>query len=456
MFLSAVFEPFVEHRPVCVMARAVLERLLDRDRLDGLFERVAEVQYTEQLLFSTMAQLMGEVVLGLQPSVHASFQAQGRERIGASLSSVYEKLAGIETVVSEALVRDSFREAEPVVRRLRASEPSWLPGYEIRVVDGNHLSATEHRIEELRGTWAAPLPGKALVVYDQSKRLVRDVFLTEDGHAQERSLFDRLLATVRPRELWIADRNFCTLGVISAMAGAGAFFVLRQHGTVKGRLEGRRRRVGRGETGTVYEQRILLDDPRGGESVLRRITVELIEPTRDGDTEVHVLTNLPVAEADALAVADLYRRRWTVETVFFDIQRTLTPEIPSLGYPKAALFGLCLALLAYNAVSLIESAVAREHGRARVREEVSSYYLSLEIQQAWDGMQVAIPTPHWQALAEQSVEEFADTLRRLAARMDLRRYRKHKRGPKKPPPPMDRYRNGGHVSTARLIADRPP
>lgn len=456
MLPAPVFDAFVKARPVCVMARATLQRMLDPQRLDRLFERVAEVQYTSQLLFSTIAGLMGEVVLGTQPSVNAAYQARGREEVGAALSSVYEKLAGVETATSEALVRDSFHRTEEVVRRLRASEPSWLPGYEVRVVDGNHLPATEHRIAELRDTWAAPLPGKALVVYDQAKRLIRDVFLTEDGHAQERSLFDRLLGSVRRGELWIADRNFCTLGLMSTIADRGACFVLRQHGSVKGRPRGRRRKIGRTDTGTVSEQTLVVDDPRtaDGELVLRRITVALNVPTRDGDRELHVLTNLPAEHASAAEVADLYRRRWTVETVFCDIQRTLTCDVTSLGYPRAALFGLCLAFVAYNAVSLIESAVAREHGRAKVRDEVSPYYLALEIKQAWDGMQIAIPAEHWQVFGEQTPQEFADVLRHLAGHLNLARYRKHPRGPRKPPPPKDHYENGGHVSTARLLAQR--
>ena len=66
MGLSRMFEPFLDQRPICVMARATLERLLD------------------------------------------------------------------------------------------ASQPLWLAGYRVQVLDGNHLSATEHRLKELRSTWAAP------------------------------------------------------------------------------------------------------------------------------------------------------------------------------------------------------------------------------------------------------------------------------------------------------------
>jgi hypothetical protein len=38
---------------------------------------------------------------------------------------------------------------------------------------------------------------------------------------------------------------------------------------------------------------------------VRRITVELDQPTRDGDRTIHILTNLPAATADAVQVAAL-------------------------------------------------------------------------------------------------------------------------------------------------------
>ncbi len=166
MLLDTIFAPFVKERPICVMARAVLERLLDAPRIDDLFARTAERQYTRELMFSALVQLMSEVVLGIHPTVHAAYKTN-KARIGVSTTALYNKLDRVEPVMSAALVHDSAELAEPVVKALGASHPRWIPGYRIKVLDGNHLSATEHRLKELRGIWAAPLPGEALVVLDQ-------------------------------------------------------------------------------------------------------------------------------------------------------------------------------------------------------------------------------------------------------------------------------------------------
>jgi hypothetical protein len=48
MLLDTVFAPFVKERPICVMARSVLERLLAAQRLDPLFARTAVHQDTRE------------------------------------------------------------------------------------------------------------------------------------------------------------------------------------------------------------------------------------------------------------------------------------------------------------------------------------------------------------------------------------------------------------------------
>jgi hypothetical protein len=452
VILQDLFRPFVEQKPLCVMARGILERLLDPQRLDALFEQTAQQQYTRELLFSTAVDLMAQVVLGRKPSVHAAYQAL-IDQIPVSDTAVYDKLQHMELAVSAALVRDSARRAIPLIGALAATHTPWLPGYHVKIIDGNHLEATDHRIAELRTTWAAPLPGKGLVILDQPTRTVCDVLLAEDGQAQERSLLPEVLPLVQCNDLWIADRNFCTLKFLRGIATRGAYFVIRQHGQVVGQPEGARQAKGRCETGQVFEQQLRLGDGAGGSWVVRRVTVELDQPTEDGDTEIHILTNLPVKKARAAQIAELYRGRWTIEGFFLEVERTLDCEIKTLAYPKAALFAFCVGLLTANAVAVLKAALRAAHG-ADQAAELSAYYMTGEIRETYAGMMVAIPAEQWQVFGEISDQEMAQLLCHLAAKMVLARYRKHPRGPKKKPPPRQRYRNGAHVATAKVIAER--
>lgn len=447
--LPNVFQAFIERSPICVMAHAVLENLFQPERLDELFERTAQRQYQRTLLFSSLVELMHAVVLGVEPPVYAAYRKR-RHTLKVSDQAVYDKLDGMELGLSAALVKDAAQQAESVIDALAARRDPWLPGYRVRILDGNHLSATEHRIEELRTTWAAPLPGKVLAVLEPETGLASDVFLTPDGHAQERSLLDEVLEIVRERDVWIADRNFCTLKFLFEIAKKLGFFIIRQHGTLKGKLCGRRVFKGEGPTGKIYEQAIEFVYEEKTYK-LRRITIELTQATRDGDTRLHLLTNLP-ATVSALKVAELYRRRWTIETLFLEVTTTLTCEIHTLCYPKAALFVFCLALVAANAVAVVKAALRAAHGEESA-DELSGYYLALEVKQVHEGMMIAVPPACWEVFVRMKPGRFAKTLKQIAAHVDLESYRKSPRGPKKPPPKKSRYKNGGHVSTHKLITD---
>ena len=233
MSLGKVFEPFVAQRPICVMARGVLEQLFHAERIDALFARTAAVQYPRELLFSSVVDLMGQVVLGLQPSVPAAYQAQA-DQLGVSDQAVYDKLNHVELCVSAELVRDAARQAAPVIGALQAELPPLVPGYRTKILDGNPLSASDHRLAELRRTWAAPLPGQTLVVLEPQQMLATEVVLCEDGHAQERSLLGQVLPLVDKDDLWIADRNFCPVDFLGSMAARGGHFVRRQHSQLQG------------------------------------------------------------------------------------------------------------------------------------------------------------------------------------------------------------------------------
>src|SRR3954465_2153192 len=217
MVLDDIFERFAEQSPVTVMARAALEHALDPGAIDALFENVAERRYTRTLLFSTVGDLMGTVVCNVRPAIHAAFQADA-ESIGVSLRAVYDKLDRTEPGVSAELVRHTARTLGPVITAMGGTRTAWLPGYSIKIRDGNQLAGTEHRLQALRAVGAGALPGHALVVLDPQAMLVTDVFPCEDGHAQERSLLGQVLETIRSGEVWVADRNFCTTRFLSGLA----------------------------------------------------------------------------------------------------------------------------------------------------------------------------------------------------------------------------------------------
>jgi hypothetical protein len=214
---------------------------------------------------------------------------------------------------------------------------------------------------------------------------------------------------------------------------------------------GERRKVGRTETGVVYQQRVDLLDGYGGRLSVRRITIRLDHPTEEGDTEIHILTNLP-NRVKATRIAEVYRGRWKLEGAFGELATALHCEISSLGYPPAALFAFGVGLLAYNILSVTRTALAAAHG-PECLDEISAYYVADEIRGMMRGMCVTVPEAAWRRqFGDLSASQMARLLIAIARRVNLECFRKHRRGPKKPRTPRTMYKKQTHVSTARLLA----
>jgi hypothetical protein len=451
MLLNAVFERFAKKSPVTVMTRVLLEHALGIEALDALFAEHAERQYTKQLLFSSLVDLMGLVVCRIQPSVSAAYQAM-QDDLPATLSALYAKLDGTEPEVAAVLVRDTAARLSPVIDELGGQLPPLLPGYRVKIIDGNHLAATDRRLAELRESKAGPLPGQALVVLDHALMLATHMIPCEDAHAQERSLFGQVLPLVTTGDLWIADRNFCTVSFLCGIIQAGGFFVIRQHGNFPIASSDELRPCGRCSTGEVFEQSVTFLDENGETVELRRVVVRLDKPTQGGDTEIALLTHVPAKDASAAQIADLYLKRWTIEGVFLTLTQIMDGEIPSLAYPGAALFAFAVALVSYNIASVIRAALRSTFGHEKVEQELSWYYVANEVRVTYGGMDVALDEETWVPFQSMSASELASKLKEYASNVRLSAFKRHPRGPKKPAPRRTKYASDTHVSTARLLA----
>ena len=451
--MDSVFDAFVKQSPITVMARGMMERVLNPERLDELFDQSAEVQYTRNLLFSSVFNIMSRVVCGHHRSVNDSFLAS-KEEIGVSITSVYNKLQGIETRTSAELVRYASKEIQTIIEKLGGGQKPLISGFRVKLLDGNCIAATEHRLKELRSIAAGALPGKSLVVYDPSLRIPIDVFPCEDGHAQERSLLHEVLPSVEKGDLWIADRNFCVRSFLFGIDDKEANFLIRLHAKLPYTPLGDEKAAGSIDGTKVFERNIMVMDESGKERKFRLIRVALKKATRDGDKILFLIANLPKTRVHAKVASVLYRKRWKIETAFQELTEHLRCEINTLGYPPAALFAFCVALVAYMLLATIKAALSSVYGPDRVDKEVSGYYIASELSAIYPGMMIAVSDDKWLFFRQSSQAELVVFLRQLAKNVNLSRFKKHTRGPKKPTPKRINDPKHPHVSTARLIAKR--
>lgn len=453
MLDAATYKRLVQEAPEAVMVRAILEQALEASTLDEVFEECRDDQYTRTLLFSSLVELMVLVVCRVRPSVNAAFKLR-KEKLEVSLKSVYNKLNASDPSVCEGLFRHAAENMREVVEALNVPSSPLIPGYQTRILDGNQFAATEHRLKELRTLSSGPLPGKALVVWNADQGIISDVHCSEDSYTQERRMALELLGKVQPGELWIADRNFATAAFLWQVRQSRAFFLVRRHkANVRFRTAGTERRVGKTETGVVFETPVVIEDDFGGEFTARLVRIALNSKTRDGDASLEILTNLP-PQVTALMVADAYRERWQIETVFFELDRVFQGEIKTLAQPGAALLVFCLSLLAYNALRVVRTALAAVHGQPAA-DNVSDYYLTEVVVSDWRALTIFASPEDWtNKFGSASGQALAAALKSAARHVDMHRLKKTTRGPKKPPPKRRVNKRKPHVSTFRVLQSR--
>ena len=438
------------------MARLALDQALPTQWIYEVFEQNRQRQYPRELLFSSIVELMSLVALGLSPSLHAAARKMA-DRLPVSMAALYAKVKRTEPALLRALVRGSAQRLEPVLASLDIEQS--LPGWQVRIIDGNHLPASEKRLTELRGLRGAALPGHTLVVYDPDRSLVCDIVACEDAYESERVGAAQLIDSAQPGQAWIGDRHFCTAALLGGLHARGAGFIVREHAKHP-HLQG----LGSWstpsaiETGQVREQSIELSLD-GHEPNLcihwRRIEIELDTPTDSGDQTITLWSNLP-STITAQTIAQLYRKRWRIEGMFGRLESVLNSEIKTLGHPRAALLGFAVAVLSYNVLSLLKMVTEQAHRATHPTLDVSTYHLGLEVASSYGSMLVLVPNEHLPC-ADGDPQRLLEQLLRLASGLSPKQLATSKRGPKKSRA-NEGYVDGAtaraHVSTARLIAEK--
>jgi hypothetical protein len=320
------------------------------------------------------------------------------------------------------------------------------------MLDGHGIETSERRLKVLRAVHAGALPGTSLVVDEPAHGLVSDVLRGEDGHAHERALLGVVLETVPANDRWMQDRTFCPCACLCERESRGAGCITRQHEGLPFEVVTTWRAVGRMETGPVAEPRVQVRDAHGGVQLWRRMRGQRDQATRDGDRELAILTTVPLRKASAKRIARLYRQRWTRETAFQHLEASFHAAMHTWGSPKAALFGFCLALVAYNMVAVVLAALRSVHGDT-IDQALSLSSVANDIAQTYHGMMMAIPEDAWRVFSPMRPAEMVTTLRTFAQKVRLDAYRKSPRGPKKPRPTCANTTKVPHVSTAKLLRE---
>ena len=243
---SNTLNKFIKKNPLAVMTRCIMGAVIGSE-FDELFAEHRSQQYDDTIKFSTLGLAIGEIALGTLENRNQAY-VKYQEELAVSSQAFYGKVNRTEPLVSEAVVRYSAEQASQLMEELDFVPWHVLPGYNCFSIDGNHLQKTEKRLKETRGLCAAPLPGTVVARFNHQTCVFENAYLLEDGHAQESNVLDRVIDDFKPNDLVIGDRHFCITNFLLRIAVASGFFLIRQHGRLKGELLGKRHRTRRRRT----------------------------------------------------------------------------------------------------------------------------------------------------------------------------------------------------------------
>ena len=103
-----------------------------------------------------------------------------------------------------------------------------------------------------------------------------------------------------------------------------------------------------------------------------------------------------------------------------------------MGYPRAALFGFCVALAAYIIISVIKAALGSVHGADFIEKNVSGYYVANEIDGVYLGMMIVVGNNGWIVFRDMPPNELVRLLKYLARKVTLSKYQSTLEAPKNP------------------------
>ena len=103
------------------------------------------------------------------------------------------------------------------------------------------------------------------------------------------------------------------------------------------------------------------------------------------------------------------------EIAFQELATQLHCEVAEEGFPSATYFVYCLTLIAYDILSVVNTALCVVQKETNSLNDVSWHYLANEINSAWRGMMIALPSHNWSyAFADVTTRQLTNTLMALA------------------------------------------
>lgn len=428
--IRTVLERFVEHSPMAIMTRLVMQGAIHDEWLDAAVDLDDEPdgEQIREAVFARVVDVLVALAAGAGPANGPpATPAAISPAFAPAVTALHDRMSRLRAGWGRMLVKDSVDLLLPLTPPHGASGPA--AGWRLRVLDGGRLPA---------GLACAPGPAGcthgaavsadgALPVYDPDLGMIVDLVPYERSRMHERAFAAALLAAAQPGELWIIDGRFNTAAILSGWPRRGGALIVREHGCTPGwRPLDAPRECGALDGGRVYEQAVEMPGDGGSAGTFRRIEWRPDDAVAATPPAASVLTNAPAAQFDAARVMRLARRRWRdaqplpVETVLDDGPLANVPA-------RAALLARGIAAVAYNVYGVMARAVqAALDLDARDVDRLPSH-IATGVRMAYAGMMIALPPAWWRRYDQLPATALGEAVRLLAGHVDPRSERRRRR-----------------------------
>ncbi|BCQ56868.1 hypothetical protein BLKGLAD_59300 [Burkholderia gladioli pv. gladioli] len=456
--IRTVLERFVEHSPMAIMARLVMQCAVDDPWLDSAeSDDDAEREPVREALLACVADALVAIGTGTRaaagtagfvpPAMSAAPSPAMSPEFAPAVTVLHDRMSRLRAGWGRALVRDGAALLQPLAARRPGAWAEAAAGLRVRVLDGGAMPASlactpgpDGCVHGFAGDPPDALPA-VLPVYDPEYGMVVDLVPCERGRAHERALVAALLESVQAGELWILDGRFGTAGMLSGWPRGGGLFLIREHGCAPAwQACEAPRELGELDGGVLHEQAVMMPGAPAATD-MAGVTNEAVEtigeaamclrriewrPRLRGVEPVSVLTNAGAGLLDAARLMRLARLRWRealplpVEPVF-DAARYA--ELPARAVPLAR----GIVATAYNVFSVMTGAVAGELELDARELERLPLHVAAGVRLAYAGMMIALPPAWWRRYDHLSIGSLGTLLGLLAHHVDPRSERRRRR-----------------------------